>query len=76
VLSPDWLNDFLSEMLTVELGGVKLYQKALNELQHHLNWNEQILTKIAMEAAMPWLSDEEDETEASSSNRTQAESYK
>jgi hypothetical protein len=33
-LSPDWLKDFLSEMLTVERGGVKLYQKALSELQH------------------------------------------
>jgi rubrerythrin len=186
VLSPDWLKDFLSEMLTVETGGVKLYQKALNELQHselkekltiflhqterhvelcaemltaaagdseyrspgaraadhkanafistkvpyklmelnnfenlvlaetkdhwnwemlastitairdpqlrrlvrkatgevrrqekyHLNWNEQTLTKIAMEAAMRHLSDVGDETAASGSNRTQAESYK
>jgi rubrerythrin len=34
MLSPDWLKDFLSEMLAVETGGVKLYQKALNDLQH------------------------------------------
>ncbi len=34
ILSPDWLKDFLSEMLAVEKGGVKLYQKALSELQH------------------------------------------
>ena len=29
-----WLRDFLSEMLTVEIGGVQLYEKALNELRH------------------------------------------
>ena len=34
MLSQDWLKDFLSEMLAVEKGGVKLYQKALSELQH------------------------------------------
>jgi rubrerythrin len=34
MLSPTWLKDFLSEMLAVERGGVKLYQKALKELQH------------------------------------------
>jgi len=30
----DWLKDFLSEMLAVEKGGVKLYEKALGELEH------------------------------------------
>jgi rubrerythrin len=34
MLSQEWLKDFLSEMLAVEKGGVKLYQKALDELQH------------------------------------------
>jgi rubrerythrin len=34
MLRPDWLKDFLSEMLTVERGGVQLYQKALSELEH------------------------------------------
>jgi len=29
-----WLRDFLSEMLTVEIGGVMLYQKALDDLEH------------------------------------------
>jgi rubrerythrin len=29
-----WLKDFLSEMLAVERGGVKLYEKALSELSH------------------------------------------
>src|SRR5262249_8341184 len=29
-----WLRDFLSEMLAVEIGGVKLYEKALDELGH------------------------------------------
>ena len=33
-VNPEWLKDFLSEMLAVEMGGVKLYDKALNELQH------------------------------------------
>ena len=33
-LSQTWLNDFLSEMLAVEEGGIKLYEKALDELQH------------------------------------------
>lgn len=33
-LSQAWLNDFLSEMLAVEEGGIKLYEKALGELQH------------------------------------------
>ncbi len=33
-LSQVWLNDFLSEMLAVEEGGIKLYEKALDELQH------------------------------------------
>ncbi len=33
-LSEDWLKDFLSEMLTVEKGGVKFYEKALSELEH------------------------------------------
>jgi rubrerythrin len=33
-ISMKWLNDFLSEMLAVEEGGIKLYQKALDELQH------------------------------------------
>lgn len=31
-LNSQWLRDFLSEMLAVEKGGVKLYQKALDEL--------------------------------------------
>src|SRR5277367_6104734 len=30
----EWLRDFLSEMLAVEKGGVKLYEKALSELEH------------------------------------------
>jgi rubrerythrin len=30
----EWLKDFLSEMLAVEKGGVKLYEKALSELEH------------------------------------------
>lgn len=30
----EWLKDFLSEMLVVEMGGVKLYEKALDELEH------------------------------------------
>jgi predicted transcriptional regulator len=29
-----WMRDFLSEMLAVESGGVKLYEKTLNELEH------------------------------------------
>jgi hypothetical protein len=29
-----WLKDFLSEMLAVERGGVKLYEKALSEHSH------------------------------------------
>jgi rubrerythrin len=33
-ISMKWLKDFLSEMLAVEEGGIKLYQKALDELQH------------------------------------------
>jgi len=33
-VSSEWLKDFLSEMLAVEMGGVKLYEKALNELEH------------------------------------------
>ncbi len=33
-LSEKWLRDFLSEMHAVEQGGEKLYQKALDELQH------------------------------------------
>jgi rubrerythrin len=33
-LNAEWLRDFLSEMLAVEKGGVKLYQKALNDLDH------------------------------------------
>src|SRR5579862_410114 len=33
-LDSEWLKDFLSEMLAVEMGGVKLYEKALNELEH------------------------------------------
>ena len=33
-LSADWLKDFLSEMLAVEKGGIKLYEKALGELEH------------------------------------------
>ena len=33
-VGPEWLKDFLSEMLAVEMGGVKLYEKALNELEH------------------------------------------
>jgi rubrerythrin len=33
-LSDSWLKDFLSEMLAVEQGGEKLYDKAISELQH------------------------------------------
>ena len=33
-LSAEWLRDFLSEMLAVEKGGVKLYQRALSDLEH------------------------------------------
>jgi len=33
-VGPEWLKDFLSEMLAVEMGGIKLYEKALNELEH------------------------------------------
>jgi len=33
-IGQEWLRDFLSEMLAVEMGGVKLYGKALSELQH------------------------------------------
>jgi hypothetical protein len=33
-LDSKWLKDFLSEMLAVEMGGVKLYRKAVNELEH------------------------------------------
>jgi len=33
-VNPEWLRDFLSEMLPVEMGGVKLYEKALSELEH------------------------------------------
>jgi rubrerythrin len=33
-LGEEWLKDFLSEMLAVEKGGVKLYEKALSELKH------------------------------------------
>jgi rubrerythrin len=33
-ISEKWLKDFLSEMFAVEQGGVKLYQKALDALQH------------------------------------------
>src|SRR5258708_30974363 len=34
MVSGAWLRNFLSEMLAVELGGVKLYEKALSELEH------------------------------------------
>jgi hypothetical protein len=34
-ISNGWLRDFLSEMLAVEKGGIKLYEKALRDLQHH-----------------------------------------
>ena len=33
-LDSGWLMEFLSEMLTVERGGVMLYEKALRELEH------------------------------------------
>jgi rubrerythrin len=33
-VSAEWMRDFLSEMLAVEKGGVKLYEKARNELKH------------------------------------------
>jgi hypothetical protein len=33
-VSAEWLRNFLSEMLAVEKGGVKLYEKALSELDH------------------------------------------
>jgi hypothetical protein len=33
-IGEEWLRDFLSEMLAVEMGGVELYEKALSELEH------------------------------------------
>jgi len=33
-VSPEWLRNFLSEMLAVEKGGVKLYERALSDLEH------------------------------------------
>ena len=33
-INSQWLRDFLSEMLAVEKGGVKLYQRAMSDLQH------------------------------------------
>ena len=33
-VSVEWLRNFLSEMLAVEKGGVKLYEKALSDLEH------------------------------------------
>jgi len=33
-LSAEWLRDFLSEMLAVEKDGVKLYERALSDLEH------------------------------------------
>jgi hypothetical protein len=33
-INPEWLKDFLSEMLAVEMGGVKLYERALSDLEH------------------------------------------
>ena len=33
-INAKWLKDFLSEMLAVEKGGVKLYERALSDLQH------------------------------------------
>ena len=33
-INDQWLRDFLSEMLAVEKGGVQLYEKAINELEH------------------------------------------
>jgi rubrerythrin len=33
-ISVEWLRNFLSEMLAVEKGGVKLYEKALSDLDH------------------------------------------
>jgi ferritin-like metal-binding protein YciE len=33
-VSVEWLRNFLSEMLAVEKGGVKLYEKALSDLAH------------------------------------------
>lgn len=33
-LSPEWLRNFFSEMLAVERGGIQLYEKALEELEH------------------------------------------
>ena len=33
-VNAEWLRDFFSEMLAVEMGGVKLYQRALSDLQH------------------------------------------
>jgi hypothetical protein len=35
-LGQAWLKDFLSEMHAVEQGGVQLYEKALEELQHEM----------------------------------------
>lgn len=33
-LNPEWLKNFLSEMLATEEGGVQLYDRALNQLEH------------------------------------------
>jgi ferritin-like metal-binding protein YciE len=33
-ISTEWLRNFLSEMLAVEKGGVKLYERALSDLEH------------------------------------------
>lgn len=33
-VSVEWLRNFLSEMLAVEKGGVKLYERALSDLEH------------------------------------------
>jgi rubrerythrin len=33
-VNPEWLKNFLTEMLAVERGGVQLYEKALEELSH------------------------------------------
>ncbi len=33
-LNPEWLKNFLSEMLATEEGGVQLYERALDQLEH------------------------------------------
>jgi rubrerythrin len=68
-INMEWLQDFMSEMLAVERGGVKLYEKALEELSHedmrskleqfleqtqrHVEICEEMLEKAGMGSDMP-----------------------